>query len=117
MKIPLDWLKEYVTTTKTPQQIADVFTLIGLMLDKPLDSTGAVLDLEHRMDRADWLSVLGCARDFAAHQNTQLKFPQIHQKQGITPAQPLIDIKVTTPLVRRFNTKVTKKASKQSSQT
>jgi len=25
-----------------------------------------VLDLEHRMDRSDWLGIIGCARDLAA---------------------------------------------------
>ena len=65
MKIPLIWLKDYIDTSKSAKELAASFTQLGLMLDKPLDDTG-VLDLEHRMDRSDWLSILGCARDLAA---------------------------------------------------
>ena len=62
MKIPFNWLKEYVDTNKSIKEIAKSFTALGLMLDK-IDEN--VLDLEHRMDRSDWLSIIGCARDFA----------------------------------------------------
>jgi hypothetical protein len=64
MILPLIWLKDYIETKKTPKEIAESFTSLGLMLDKPIKDD--ILDLEHRMDRADWLSIIGCARDFAA---------------------------------------------------
>jgi hypothetical protein len=54
MKIPLIWLKDYVSTDKSAKDLAASFTKLGLMIDKPIDDTN-VLDLEHRMDRSDWL--------------------------------------------------------------
>lgn len=106
MKIPLLWLKDYIKTDKTPAQIAASFTALGLMLDKPLDQSG-VLDLEHRMDRSDWLSIVGCARDLAAFENLPLelpkyKLPKYHEKTKDTE----VKITVQTPAVRRFTTKV-----------
>jgi phenylalanyl-tRNA synthetase beta subunit len=71
MIIPLIWLKDYIHTSKSPKELAKAFTEIGLMLDKPI--YGEVLDLEHRMDRADWLSIIGCARDIAAFEDLKLK--------------------------------------------
>ncbi len=108
MKVPLNWLKDYLDlANQSPQKIAEDFTSLGLMLDKPIENN--VLDLEHRMDRSDWLSILGCARDLAAYQQKQLKLPQLDS----TPCQPstpetLVKIKVETPAVRRFNTLVFK---------
>ena len=58
MKVPLNWLKDYLDlANQSPQKIAEDFTSLGLMLDKPIENN--VLDLEHRMDRSDWLSILG----------------------------------------------------------
>ncbi len=108
MKIPLNWLKDYVSTDKSPREIAASFTQLGLMLDKPLDNSG-VLDLEHRMDRSDWLSIIGCARDYAAFNKLKLNYPKSNTKKLllVSPSE-MVEITVSTPAVRRFNTRVVK---------
>lgn len=106
MRIPLIWLKDYVKTDKSASELAASFTQLGLMLDKPLDDSG-VLDLEHRMDRADWLSLIGCARDLAAFEGVKLNLPKGHGRAG-KKADPkdLIKVEIQTPYVRRFQTRV-----------
>lgn len=106
MKLPIEWLKDYVTVNKSPTEIAKSFTALGLMLDKPI--TGGVLDLEHRMDRSDWLSIVGCARDLAAYESLPLKLPKLHHGKGKKPSPAqIVPITVKCPdLVRRFNTRV-----------
>lgn len=103
MILPIEWLKEYVKTAKTDAQIAESFTSLGLLLDKPIKDH--VMDLEHRMDRSDWLSILGCARDFAAMEGLVLKKPE-----GVIPdtmGYGNVKIKVEAfDLVKRFNTRV-----------
>lgn len=108
MKIPLNWLKEYIKIEKNKKEIAESFTALGLMLDKP--STTDVLDLEHRMDRSDWLSILGCARDLAAFENTKLIYPEIYESKGAAlTSEEKIKIDVTCPnKVNRFKTIVFK---------
>ncbi len=109
MKIPLKWLAEYVDIDNmSPKDIANSMTAIGLMLDKPIEND--VLDLEHRMDRSDWLSVIGCARDFAAYAGTELKYPKTHKQKGKElPSGEQVKIEVECPdLVKRFNTRVFK---------
>lgn len=109
MKIPLEWLKEYVNTNKSAKEIARSFTLLGLLLDKIEDIDGnEVLDLEHRMDRSDWLSILGCARDFAAFEGLEFKYPNVHKDPGKPISEEdKVRIQVDCPdLVKRFNTKV-----------
>ncbi len=83
MKIPLNWLKDYINTDNSTKELTDSFTALGLLLDKPVEKIGntEVLDLEHRMDRADWLSVLGCARDLAAMLKIPLNYPKFDDNQ------------------------------------
>lgn len=108
MKIPLIWLKDYIDTTKSPKELASDFTQLGLMLDKPLDDTN-VLDLEQRLNRSDLLSMIGCARDLAAFEGLKLKLPKLYIKPGKQlDARDKIKIKVETPAVRRFQTRVFK---------
>jgi phenylalanyl-tRNA synthetase beta chain len=106
MRIPVEWLKEYIDIEKTPKEIAKSFTALGLLLDKPIEN--GVLDLEHRMDRSDWLSILGCARDLAAFEGLKLKHPEVYEKKGKKPTKDqIVDIQVECPeIVKRFNTVV-----------
>jgi phenylalanyl-tRNA synthetase beta chain len=108
MKIPLDWLKEYIKTNKSKQELASSFTSLGLMLDKYTE--GNILDLEHRMDRSDWLSIIGCARDLAAFENTDLLFPKLYTEKGKElPIEEQIKIEIKCPnKVNRFNTRIFK---------
>jgi len=104
MIVPLIWLKDYIKTTKTAKEIAEAFTSLGLMLDKPIEND--VLDLEHRMDRADWLSITGCARDLAAALKTTLVMPE-GSKENPKPNNEKIDIKVECPEnLSRFTTRI-----------
>ena len=108
MKVPLIWLKDYIETTKSAKDLAASFTQLGLMLDKPLDDKN-VLDLEHRMDRSDWLSMIGCARDLAAFEGIPLKLPKLSRKPGKnSDKDTLIKIDIQTPVVQRFQTRVFK---------
>ena len=108
MKIPLIWLKDYIDTDKSAKELAADFTQLGLMLDKPLDKTN-VLDLEQRLNRSDLLSIIGCARDLAAFEGIPLKLPKLSTKPGLKPKDEiLIPIKVNTPAVRRFQTRIFK---------
>ena len=114
MKIPVEWLKEYVHVKKSAKEMAESFTLLGLMLDKPIQTykdgkySTEVLDLEHRMDRSDWLSILGCARDYAAFEGLEFSMPPVHKEPGLAPKQEqIVKIEVKCPdVVNRFNTKV-----------
>lgn len=108
MKIPITWLKDYVDTDKSPKELAASFTQLGLMLDKPIGD-GKVLDLEHRMDRSDWLSIIGCARDLAAFENTPLQLPKVSLKgaKSLDPKSK-IEINIQTSVVRRFQTRLIK---------
>lgn len=104
MILPILWLKDYIHTSKTPKELAKALTEIGLMLDKPI--YGEVLDLEHRMDRSDWLSIIGCARDLAAFEELKLHFPKINTKEY--PKCDEIYVSVKSDKVKRFRTRVIK---------
>lgn len=107
MIIPLIWLKDYIEINKSPQEIAKSFTEIGLMLEKPI--YGEVLELEHRMDRADWLSILGCARDLSGFENVKFIKPKLKNVEvSKISDEDKVKIEVESKKVNRFRTRVFK---------
>ena len=78
MKIPLEWLKEYVTIRLAPPALAERLTMAGLEVTG-IETVGGepVLNLEITPNRADCLSILGVAREVAAITGQRLKLPKV----------------------------------------
>ena len=76
MKVPIEWLKDYVTIRLKPEQLAHRLTMAGLEVTGIERVKGeSVLDLELTPNRADCLSIVGIAREVAALTGQQLKLP------------------------------------------
>lgn len=83
MKVPLEWLKEFVAVRISPKALAERLTLAGLEVVGILESDGQpVLDLEVTPNRADCLSIIGIAREVAVVTGQRLKRPPA---QGVRP--------------------------------
>lgn len=67
MKLPLSWLKEYLPTRLTPEQIAETLTVIGLEVEG-FEAHGAdcVFEIALTPNLAHCASVRGVARELAA---------------------------------------------------
>lgn len=67
MKVTVEWLKEYVETDASAEEIGNVLTMLGLELETIEDSPlGPVLDFKVTPNRGDCLSVIGLARELCA---------------------------------------------------
>jgi len=78
MKVPLEWLKEYVTIKMTGRQLAERLTTAGLeVTGVSLVNRDELLDLEITPNRADCLSVIGLAREVAAVLSEPLKMSKV----------------------------------------
>ena len=64
MHVPLEWLKEFVAIRVAPQVLAKRMTMAGLEVTgiEQVDG-GPVFDVEITPNRADWLSIIGVARE------------------------------------------------------
>ncbi len=77
MRVPLEWLKEYVAIRLTPHALAERLTMAGLEVTgiEQIDEE-TVFDIEVTPNRADCLSIIGVAREVAAITGQRLKLPQ-----------------------------------------
>ncbi len=82
MKVPFNWLKEYVNIRVTPKILADKLTMAGLEVTSlEMGHDDAVFEIEVTANRADCLSVLGIAQEVVAVLGTSFKHRQ--PKQGV----------------------------------
>lgn len=107
MRIPIEWLNEYVDLKgKSVKEVADALTVIGLMQDK-IEMDPDVIEVEQRLNRVDLLSIYGIARDLAAYFDLPLKKLETYTSEAEAENIIKIDVKCPTK-VRRFNTRVFK---------
>lgn len=104
MKIPYNWLKNYLDIDLPPKEAARILTMAGHALDKPLfDQAGdTIMDLEDRGNRSDVTGIIGIARDLAALTNKTLTFPKLSPLPEVDNAKMPIKIKVETDKVLRW---------------
>ncbi len=84
MKVPLEWLKEYVPVRLPTDQLAERLTMAGLEV-KAIEApeAGPIFDIEVTPNRPDCLSIIGIARELAAATGQSFKAPRIS-----APAKP-----------------------------
>jgi len=67
MRIPIEWLKDFVAVELTPDALAERLTMAGLEVEEVLDTPqGAILSMYITPNRGDCLSVFGVAREVYA---------------------------------------------------
>ncbi len=67
MKLPIEWLREFVETPLSDDALAAALTLAGLEVEETTDSDdGPVYHTKVTPNRGDWVSVLGTAREASA---------------------------------------------------
>jgi phenylalanyl-tRNA synthetase beta chain len=89
MKVPLEWLKEYVAIQLSPEGLAERLTMAGLEV-AGVAKAGAdiVLDVEVTPNRADCLSILGIAREVAALTGQAVRRPEAASRRAKTAGRP-----------------------------
>jgi len=102
MRIPLDWLRDWVDLTLPIEEFCHRLTMAGL--ETTLADGGQVLEAEVTPNRPDWLSVLGVAWEIAALSGATLRQPQaVYQEDG-SPIDQDVEIAILDPdLCHRYS--------------
>lgn len=78
MKLPIIWLRDYVKTDLSAQEIADILNRIGFEVEEIISSgEEAVLDVSVTPNRPDCNSVLGLSREIAAYLGAEFTMPDL----------------------------------------
>jgi phenylalanyl-tRNA synthetase beta chain len=102
MRVPKNWIKEYIDLPADDKVLTDKMSMIGHMLDKTEEVEGELVwDFELRGNRADCYSIFGLAREVHASFGGALKLPEPETKLPYGQAHS-IAIKADSDVVQRF---------------
>ncbi|MEN8127827.1 MAG: phenylalanine--tRNA ligase subunit beta [Planctomycetota bacterium] len=108
MKISLDWLRDYVETDLSANEIGEILSNLGF----PIESTEQVgddtmLDVEITSNRGDCLGHIGIARELAAATGKPLKLPEIKPDESDSDAATMVQVHIHEPaLCNRYTARV-----------
>jgi phenylalanyl-tRNA synthetase beta chain len=108
MRLPLNWLREYVDVRVDPRRLGEDLTMIGFALDG-LEGRGdeAVLDLDVTTNRVDAMNVYGLAREVAVLYGLPLRPLDLSFTESGRPASEALDVAVeAADLCPRFCARV-----------
>jgi len=98
MKIPIEWLREYVEFEATLEELADRLTFCGHEVESiETVCSESVLDIEVTPNRPDCLSIIGIAREVAALYGSKLKLPSVDFHEKGQPVEDLTGVEVSDP--------------------
>jgi phenylalanyl-tRNA synthetase beta chain len=99
MRVPLDWLRDYVDLPEAPEALVERLPMLGLGVDR-VDADaggGVVLDLEIASNRPDLLSLIGIARELAAWARRPVRWPEETLREHDPPAADLAAVEIVDP--------------------
>jgi len=98
MLLSLEWLKEYLDTDKTAEEISGLMTSIGLEVESVQDTPyGEVIEIELTPNRGDCASVTGIARELAARLGKPFSIPARELFEEGKPASDSCTVSVDEP--------------------
>lgn len=108
MRVPVEWLNEYVETGGSIEVLADSLTMAGLEVEEIVsidpeelihaggsydDADSRVMLVKVTPNRGDWLSLIGVAREVAAFTHGSVRMPD-PKDNGVPPSSES-EIKIT----------------------
>ncbi len=108
MKISLEWLREYVDYTGSAQELAELFTNVGLPVEA-VEAAGAdwMLDVEITSNRPDCLGHIGLAREVAAVTGAALRLPDVSFPESGKPVSEWTRVEDQAPdLCGRYTARI-----------
>ncbi|MGH9827163.1 MAG: phenylalanine--tRNA ligase subunit beta [Blastocatellia bacterium] len=98
MKVSYNWLKELVTITLSPTELAERLTMAGLAVDAvDRHADDHILDIDVLSNRPDELSHAGVAREAAVICGTEFRFPDSTVSETEESAESAAAIEILDP--------------------
>lgn len=108
MKILLSWLRDYVETGLSAEEIAGILSDVGLSCEgvKSFDND-VVIDVEITSNRGDCLSYIGIARELAAATGKELKIPNVKLDESSKKVAEFATVEIAEPdLCSRYTARI-----------
>jgi len=108
MKISLDWLRDYVETTHSAEQIAEILCHLGFPIEA-IETVGGdtMINVEVTSNRGDCLGHIGVARELASATGKPLKVPAVGLEESADETCLRVQVEIQEPaMCNRYSARV-----------
>ena len=97
MLAPLSWLKEYIDIKLSSKELSERLTEVGLSTERIIrEGDDVIFEFEITPNRPDLLSIIGIAREIAAIENKEIKYPKVKIDLKKVKPQKILPLKIQT---------------------
>lgn len=84
MRIPISWIRNFVDIDRSPEEVGEALTMLGLEVEgyEPWGDGDTILDISITPNRGDCLSVKGIARELSAYYALPLRETPLFKGEG-----------------------------------
>jgi phenylalanyl-tRNA synthetase beta chain len=98
MKVPIDWLQEFIKVDKSTHELQEMLTMRGLEVEEVTNEAGIdIINIELTPNRGDCASITGIARELAAYQKKNYTLQPADYSETGTPITDSYSLKVEVP--------------------
>jgi len=110
MGVSINWLKDYVDFTWTPEEMAHRLTMAGIAIEGvEKDNEDSILELDLTPNRGDCLGIINLAREVAALNGTDIKIPETDINESTEKIDNYTAVDVADPdLCPRYTARLVK---------
>lgn len=110
MAVSINWLKDYVDFSSTPQELAHSLTMAGIAIEGVEEKAGDyTLELDLTPNRGDCLGMINLAREIAALNHSKVKMPDLNIIENDENIHDYIKVDISdTDLCYRYAARVIK---------
>lgn len=109
MKVPLEWLRDYVDIKVKEEVLAEALTMAGIAVEGIEEVEGdKVLELELTPNRGDCQGLVNVAREVSAILGGELHLPPHSPEEGDEKTEDYVNVIIETDLCRRYSARLVK---------
>ncbi|MBN2406887.1 MAG: phenylalanine--tRNA ligase subunit beta [Elusimicrobia bacterium] len=98
MRVPINWLKEYIDFDLSPQELEKILTVRGLEVESIENIDGEdVIDIELTPNRGDCASMIGVARELSSYLNKPYSLPPSGYRESGPDMSTVYSLEVKIP--------------------
>lgn len=95
MKIPVEWIREYITIYQSDEELASLLTSIGFAVDAIEEiAKEKVFEIDVTTNRPDCMNVLGIIRELSAATGAVATPPTLSYQEGDTASEALCHVSI-----------------------
>jgi len=110
MGVSINWLKDYVDFTWTPEEVAHRLTMAGIAIEGvEKDNDDSILELDLTPNRGDCLGMINLAREVAALNRTDIRIPEPAINKSTEKINDYVAVEIADPdLCPRYTARLVK---------